>query len=210
MNSDPEKRLEAQADAPVKASPVPFSQHLLDISIHAAHAAWIVALIASVAKDGAIMSYALFMPPLVLASCLEMWRWALLGRQLVETKGPYSHASAIQSVNQDFLLFSWYVVPTFPPFKLLERHSAGCLDAPVKRQRSQIFAKFWLKSEVTLPLLLLGIFFFLFPLDAAPRLWGLGKFFPITCLFWIVEFGLFSKLLSVFVFSTFVRIHKGF
>lgn len=210
VNHESEKPPEIQIDTPAKTSSKPGGLRVLEISIHMAHAAWMAALVMSVAANGSISSYALFMPLLILASCLEMWRWALLGRQLVETKGPYSHASAVDAVNRDFLLFSWYVLPPLPPFKLLERYGAILPEAAVKRQRSQILARFWLRSEATLPLSLLCFFFFLFPLESPPNLWGLGKFLVVSRLFWVVEFGLFSKLLSVFLFSAFLRIFKGF
>lgn len=208
MSNESENALDSQIDAPVQHQHI--GLRLLNLGIHTAHAAWMVALVMSVAANGSISSYVLFMPLLILASCLEMWRWELLGRQLVETKGPYSHASAVEAANRDFLLFSWYVVPPFPPFKLLERYSANLPEAAVTRQRGQIFARFWLRSEVT-PLLIGGLLliYALYP-GTPPEVYGLGKIFLVALLFWIVEFGLFSKLLSVLLFSAFIRFFKGF
>ena len=187
-----------------------FVLRFLKISIHIAHAAWIVALIASISQDRAITTYALFMPPLILASCLEMCRWALLGRKSVEISGVYSHASAIEQINREFLTFSWYIISTSPPYQLLERYAMGAVTSPQQKTQSQIFARFWLKSEVVLPLMAcLLMIYGLYP-GTHPLLYGFGKHFSIVCLVWIVEFGFFSKQISVFLFSTFVRIQKGF
>jgi hypothetical protein len=201
-----EKISNLEVGIPAKTSEL----RILKVTIHIAHAAWIVALVMSISTTRGISSYATFMPLLVFASCLEMLYWGLLGRHPVEIKGPYSHAAAIENANRDFLLFSWYVVPPFPPFRLLERYSANLPESAVRRQRSQIFARFWLKSELT-PLMIcaLLLIYVLYP-GTPPELYGLGRYFPVACLFWIVEFGLFSKLLSVLIFSTLIRLHKGF
>lgn len=194
----------------MKANTLRFWRRLLNLGIHVTHAGWIVALIVSVDKDGAIARYSIFMPPLIFASFLEMWRWVLLGKQIVEIKGPYSHALAVEAVNRDFLLFSWYVIPPFPPFKLLERYTTGHPEIPVWPQRSQLFSRFWLKSDVTFPLLILGaIIISALYSGSSPEIYGFGKFYPITCLFWIVGFGTSSKSISLFVYSIFNHIHKG-
>ena len=204
-----EKLVEQQDAMPI--TPVSrFVLRFLQFSIHAAHAVWIVALIVSVAKDGAISSYRLFMPLLILAFCLEMCRWALLGRKTVEVKGAYSHASAIENTNREFLLFSWYIVPVLLPFKLMELYAAGNTECLKSKIKSQIFSKFWLKSEMTLPLMSCLLLVYGFYLGTPPALYGFHKYYSIVCLYWIISFGLFSKLISVFLFSTFIRIFKGF
>lgn len=211
MNDELDTSLAAQANAPAKLNLKSLPQRLLNISIHATHITWMVALVVSVSKNGALQSYALFMPLLILASFLEIWRWALLGRQIVEVKGAYFHASAVETANREFLLFSWYVVPPFPPFKLLERYATGISDVPTQKTLSQIFARFWLKSEVTWPLLILELVCIsvLYP-GSAPEIYGLGRFHPLACLFWIAGFGALSKSASAFSYSTFIRFSKGF
>ena len=183
----------------------------LKISIHAAHAVWIVALVVSVAKNGTISNYALFMPPLILASCLEMCHWALVGRKTVDIKGTYSHASAIESANRECLLFTQYIPPIFPPFKLIERYTEKITKNPEKKTQSQVLARFWLKSEMVLPMLVINWLLVTALYEGhPPSLYGLVRFHSLICLVWIVGLGGSSKSISVLIYSSLVRIFKGF
>lgn len=189
---------------------MPAAGKALGWSIHAAHLAWMAALVSSVDRSGAVSTYSIFAPLLALAVLLELGRWTLLAQEQLEIKGTYSHASALDALNRSFLAFSWYVVPLIPPFALLERHAARH-PAAMQKCGGQVFARFWLKSEVTLPavsILLLVLVLALSP-DTPPNLLGLGRHFAVACVFWIVEFGLVAKLAAVLVFSILVRIFKG-
>lgn len=187
-----------------------FWHRILSLSIHTAHTVWIVALALSVDKSGVIAKYSLFVPPLVIASLLEMWRWALLGRDVVEIKGAYSLASELEATNHKFLLLSWYVIPPIPPRRLLERYSEAGQHFPVTNPRDTFFAKFFLTSEVTKPLLagaalVLGDLY----MNSAPHLWGLGTYKPVVIIVWMAEVGFLAKAISILAFSLLIRIRKG-
>lgn len=184
---------------------------VMKIFVHAAHAAWMITLIANVNELGDLKNRPIIFLLLAIAAFLEMLRWSTMGRQVVEIKGSYSRASAIDAVNHDFLLFTWYVIPPLPPFKLLERYSADQDDILTHRSKSQIFAAFWLKSEVTLPLIAACMCFAYGLYQPKPAaLGGLTQFYPLACLYWICGFGALSKFFSVLVFSIFIRISKGY
>ena len=187
------------------------SEWVTKIFIHSTHVVWMIALVANVNEHGIIQNRATIFSLVAIATFLEMFRWSLMGRQVVEIVGSYAHASAIDAANRDFLLLSWYVIPPLPPFKLLERYSAHQDEASVHRSRSQVFAAFWLKSEVTLPMIAACMCFTYGLYQSKPAaLGGLTQFYPIACLYWVCGIGALSKFFSILVFSIFIRIFKGY
>lgn len=187
-----------------------FPHRLLNWSIHTTHAVWIVALVVSIDKSGAITGHSLFVPPLIAACCLEILRWTLLGRKLVKIKGAYSLASEIETTNRQFQQFSWYLVPVIPPRRLLERYSEGNHDFSATISKSAIYAKFILSSELTKPLLAMVTFFiFVIYSNSPPSFLRGGAYQPFVILYWMMVIGCAAKGISMFVFSVFVRISKG-
>jgi hypothetical protein len=111
-----------------------------------------VALGLSIDGTGAITRYWLFLPPLVVASALEFSRWWLLGRETVVITGSYALGTTLNAMHREFVSLSWYAIPPLPPMKLFERYSDGKHIFPIKAKRSQVLAKFYLTSELALPL----------------------------------------------------------
>lgn len=176
-------------------------------SIHGLHASWILIFGIENINNAALKLSQSVILLWLLAFLLEAIRWYSVGNEITEIKGTHSFARVVEKSNDNFFLFSPYIIPPLPPFKLIEEISKSAPNNNGFLKKRIVFSRFWLNKQIIYIVLFLivllgtGIFN-----GDAPTFGGIIKSPLISCAYWICMMGLFGKLFFLMVFSLFIKI----
>lgn len=183
---------------------------LLNMIIHALHILWLSVFWMNSNPEVGLHINAALVAIWIAAYFLEAVRWHIVGREVKEVTGAYSYASAVDTANQRFLNFTWYVLRLAPKFSLVEKTSEKLFKESRVIELRQAFVDFWLNQELRhltvfgiLPILIWII------VDGSPiTIGGLLRSGGVSIFVWFFSLAMIGKILSIYSYVVFFLITK--